>query len=78
MSRDDLVPPIGPHHVAILRRIHDGGVAPIVHASGLADIPFLDIEALCRAGLLERLTMGRFKGYRLTDAGKTLLMNPLE
>ncbi|MBB56481.1 MAG: hypothetical protein CMM42_04550 [Rhodospirillaceae bacterium] len=70
MSRDDLVPPIGPHHVAILRRIHAGGVAPIVHASGLADIAFLDIEALCRAGLLDRLTMGRFKGYRLTKVGK--------
>ncbi|MBB56152.1 MAG: hypothetical protein CMM42_02850 [Rhodospirillaceae bacterium] len=78
MSRDDLIPPIGPHHVAILCRIHAGGVAPIVHASDLADIPFLDIEALCRAGLLERLTIGRFKGYRLTDTGKTLLMNPLE
>lgn len=78
MSRDDLVPPINPQHVAFLRRIHAGGVAPIVHADGLADIAFLDIEALCRAGLLERLTIGRFKGYRLTDAGKTLLTNPLE
>ena len=70
MSRDDLIPPIGPHHVAILRRIHAGGVAPITHDDGLADIAFLDIEALCRAGLLARVTMGRFKGYRVTEAGK--------
>lgn len=74
MSRDKLIPPLSARHIALLRRIHGDGVAPIVHADGLSDIAFLDIEALCRAGLLERLTMGRFKGYRVTDAGKASLV----
>jgi hypothetical protein len=75
MSRDDLIPQISERHLTLLKRIHGDGIAPIVHADGLPDIAFLDIEAMCRAGLLERLTMGRFKGYRVTNLGKDRIKN---
>ncbi|HAE03230.1 MAG TPA: hypothetical protein DCL95_15900 [Rhodospirillaceae bacterium] len=73
MSRDDLIPQISERHLTLLMRIHGDGIAPIVHADGLADIAFLDIEALCRGELIARVTMGRFKGYRVTEAGKALI-----
>lgn len=67
--RDALIPEITEKHREIVRRIYGRGIAPQVHQDSLRDVAFLDLEALCRAGYIERLTQGRFRGYRVTGKG---------
>ena len=77
MPREDLIPPLSEKHISVLRRLYGDGVFPETHAAGLSDVPFLDLEAMVRAGRIEKKRRGRYSGYRVTETGINVL-KPLE
>lgn len=67
--RTALIPPLSDRHRDVLRRVYGDGVFPETHADGIADVPFLDREALIRAGMLQAVRRGHYRGYRVTAEG---------
>jgi len=74
MLREDLIPTLSDKHISILRRLYGDGVFPETHAAGLSDISFLDLEAMVRAGWIERKKRGRYNGFRVSEVGKAQLL----
>jgi hypothetical protein len=72
-ARAALLPAIADRHLAALRRIYGDGILPEIFEGALSDVPFLDLMALERAGLIRRVRRGHYRGYRVTEAGCRIL-----
>lgn len=78
MSRSLLIPPVSDKHLDTLRHINGNGEFPEVHKDALSDVSFLDIQALLKAGLLEKKQRGRYNGYRVTERGLAFVLRPAD
>lgn len=72
MSREELLPPIGQHHIDLLERIYANSRLHEMNVCQLQDVPFLDLEAMIRAGLVVRKRRGHYNGIMVTEVGAKL------